>query len=115
METAIAKAVRTFRKELAQNNSRFFLIYSDINLQTNQVMVKVTTNTPVEEVPSMLGAVIEPTDEAVKAAQVHLRHYAEVALQPGDCESMAREMLTELCKLLTIKNIAPPKEAGPQS
>jgi hypothetical protein len=110
METAIAKAVRTFRKELAQNNSRFFLIYSDINLQTNQVMVKVTTNTPVEEVPSMLGAVIEPTEQAVRLLASYLSPEDGLA---STAEKTAREeMWPQLCKLLTIKNIAPPKEPG---
>jgi hypothetical protein len=107
METQIAKIVRVFRKELASRNSRFFLIYSDVVVETNQVMVKVTTNTPVEEVPSMLGSVIEPTMDAanlIGMALIEARN-SQLGYDPG---SAAIEVLRQVCKLLTIKNIALP-------
>jgi hypothetical protein len=109
METAIAKAVRAFRKEMAQNNSTFFLLYSDIRLQSNKVTVKLTTNSTVEGVSSILGTVLEPTEQA----QALLEHvFAGIAASPDASSTervqSARATLEQLSKLFTVKNIEPP-------
>ena len=111
METKIAKAVRAFRAELATHNSTFFIIYSDFDLETNQVKVKVTTNSTVEGVSSILGMFLEPTDAAVNAMAACLQHYSSIDTQPGDCETLAREALIAACKLLKLRDITPPSSA----
>ena len=107
METQIAKIVRMFRKELASRNSTFFLIYSDIDVRSNQVTVKVTTNSTVEGVSSILGTVLEPTEAALFRVMDAFQTYASMRVGDSGVLDSARGLLTDICKLLTIKNIEP--------
>jgi hypothetical protein len=113
METKIAKAVRIFRKELAEKSSTFFLVYTDVDVITNQILTKVTSNSTPEGISAILSLLLEPTEQAIK-----LLAEAGVA---SDCtfdsvrETRIRELCDRLCKLFAVKGIAPTKTPEAQS
>lgn len=98
METQIAKIVRAVRKELASRSSTFVLIYTDVDLNTNEILTKVTSNSTPEGISAILSLLLEPTEEAVQ--------WLQQTLEDGDGD--VRGMLVQLCKRLTIKGIAQP-------
>jgi hypothetical protein len=111
METQIAKAVREFRKALAERSSTFFLVYTDVDVRTNQILTKVTSNSTPEGISAILGLLLEPTEKAIA--------FLEDCIADG-CSAekrheLAQQMGNEFCKLLTIKGIEPTKALGIQS
>jgi hypothetical protein len=110
METKIAKAVRTFRKELAEKSSTFFLVYTDVDMDTNQILTKVTSNSTPEGISAILSLLLEPTEAAITFLADCLKTNTK-----DEAADLARRLCVELCKMLVIKGIAPTKAPEAQS
>jgi hypothetical protein len=112
METKIAKAVRAFRKELAEKSSTFFLVYTDVDVCTNQILTKVTSNSTPEGISAILSLLLEPTEAAAEMLAAYLpsenpREY--------NVKVAREELLPQLCKLFTVKGVTPTKASEIQS
>jgi hypothetical protein len=113
MKESIPKLVGDFRRALAAQHSTFFLVYSDVDRSTGEVVVKATSNSTGAGVGSILAPMLEPTEEAVEMMIKALPRPGWFSSRKKR-EVQARALLDKLCHKLTLskmdeKPVAPGK------
>lgn len=99
----IVKIVKQFRADLAARKSTFFLVYSDLDPQTREVALKVTSNSTPDGISAMLRLLLCLNEESVEAFQTTL-------LREPSAPSLerTRELLEAFCRTLTVRAVESP-------
>lgn len=110
----VPKIVGEFRRDMAERHSTFFLLYSDVDRTTGEVVVRATSNSTAFGIGAMLAPLLEPSEAAVQMMIKALPRPGWFASR-AKREKQARDLLAKLCNMLVLSKMdAKPVESPPK-
>lgn len=114
MKLSISKTVGEFRRDMAAQHSTFFVVYTDVDKATGEILTKVTSNSTPPGITAIFSLLLRPTDEAVTTMVKALPRPSWFASKKKR-EAQARKLLDQLRRMFTTVDMdAKPVAAKPE-
>ena len=104
MKTSIPKIVGEFRKMMQAFHSTYFLIYTDIDTKTHEILTKTTSNSTPVGITAIFSLLLEPSEEAVQMMIKALPRPSWFASR-AKREKQARALLDQLRKMFKLREV----------
>ena len=104
MKSSVSKTVHEFQQDMADCGSTYFLVFTNFDKNKGRIGVRLASNSTPVGIGTILGPMLEPTEEAVKMMVKALPRPGWFASR-AKREKQARTLLDQLRRMFVITAI----------